>query len=38
MNKILYNYGKKILNQEILDKRYILQYNDNIFINNIIKF
>ena len=36
MNKILYNYSKKILNQEILDKRYILQYNDDNFINNII--
>ena len=35
MNNILFNYGKKILNKHITDKRYITQYNDEIFINTI---
>ncbi len=35
MNKILYDYGKKLLDKEIIKKRYILQYNNENFINNI---
>jgi len=35
MNNILFNYGTKILNKHITDKRYITQYNDEIFINTI---
>jgi len=35
MNNILFNYGKKILNKHITDKRYITKYNDEIFINTI---
>jgi hypothetical protein len=35
MNKILYEYGKKILNKHITDKRYIIQHNDESFINTI---
>ncbi len=35
MNKILYEYGKKILNKQITEKRYILQYHDESFINSI---
>jgi hypothetical protein len=35
MNKILYDYGKKLLDKEIIKKRYILQYNNENFINDI---
>jgi hypothetical protein len=35
MNKILYEYVKKILNKQITEKRYILQYHDESFINSI---
>ncbi len=35
MNKILYEYGKKILDSEIIKKRYILQYDNESFINYI---
>ena len=35
MNKILYDYGKKILDKEIIKKRYILQYDNESFINKI---
>jgi len=35
MNNILFNYGTKILNKHITDKRYITKYNDEIFINTI---
>jgi hypothetical protein len=35
MNKILYDYGKKILDKEIIKKRYILRYDNENFINNI---
>lgn len=35
MNKILYDYEKKILDKEIIKKRYILQYDNESFINNI---
>jgi hypothetical protein len=38
MNKILYDYGKKLLDKEIIKKRYILQYNNENFINNIREF
>ena len=35
MNKVLYEYGVKILDKKIIEKRYILQYNDESFINSI---
>ena len=38
MNKILYDYGIKLLDKEIIKKRYILQYNNENFINNIREF
>ena len=38
MNKILYDYGKKLQDKEIIKKRYILQYDDENFINDIREF
>jgi hypothetical protein len=37
MNKILYEYGVKILDKKIIEKRYITQYNNESFINTITK-
>jgi hypothetical protein len=37
MNNIIFNYGSKILDKHITDKRYIIQYNDESFINTIIE-
>jgi hypothetical protein len=35
MNKILHEYGVKIFDKEIIEKRYITQYNNESFINTI---